>query len=245
MRSLTELVVVMYAHGRLVNMRTVILSLALVAVALALSAAVSCGADETNLLDNAGFESGEDPWSSLDTPPFERVTNQAVTGDTSALLQIVADREDTGSGRSLLLQDVETEESPEVLSGFYRVENWTKGAERQSVRIGVVVFGAKNLMGDFPNHQIHYILAGAVPEPGRETNVRNIYLGSEEPLQNQWIPFQADVRQDFADLWGASPEGHELIRVVFEVRFDVKEEGSTPVRGDVYLDDLYLGPSTD
>jgi hypothetical protein len=245
MRSLTELVVVMYAHGRVVNMRTVTRGLALVAVALAMSASVSCGADKTNLLENSGFESGEDPWSSLDAPPFERVTDQAVAGDASALLQIAADPEDTGSGRSLLLQDVEAEEFPEVLSGFYRVENWTKGAERQSVRVAVVVFSAKNLPGDLPNHQVHYILAGVVPEPGRETNIRNIYLGGEEPRQNQWIRFQGDLRRDFVDLWGEQPEGYELIRVIFEASFDDKEEDSTPVRGDIYVDDLYLGPSPD
>lgn len=245
MQALTDLVIVMYARGHVMEIRTVARGLALLAVALAMSGAVSCGDGKGNLLENPSFEAGEDPWSTLNALPFQRVTNQAVDGDTSALLQIAASPEDTGSGRSLVLQNVEGGEFPEVISGFYRVENWTKGAERQSIQVAVIVLGATNLRGEFPNHQVHYILGGVAPEAGSETNIRNVYLGDEEPNQNQWIPFQGDVRQDFIDLWGAPPEGYELIRVLFETRFEDKEEGSAPVRGDIYLDDLYLGPSTD
>lgn len=242
--ALTEPTVVMYAAGRAMRMRTLTRYLALAVIALVMSTSVSCGGGKANLLENPGFEAGEAPWSSLEELSFERVTNQAHTGEASALLQIATEPEDTGNGRSLLVQDVTSEEFPEVLSGFYRVENWTKGAESQSVKVAVVVFAADNLMGDFPNHQVHYILAGVAPEPDSGGNIRNIHLGSEEPDQDQWVAFQGNVRTDFSDLWGAVPEGYELLRVIFEVGFDNKEEG-TPVRGDVYFDDLHFGSPPD
>jgi len=45
---------------------------------------------------------------------------------------------------------------------------------------------ADSLQDDFPNHQVHYILAGTASDAGPETNIRNVQLG-EEPWLNQRV----------------------------------------------------------
>lgn len=223
--------------------RTLIHGLVFTVIVLITVGALSCSdGGAGSMFDNPGLEDGEDAWEVLDGPGFQRVTDQARSGEASALVQLKAAAEDSGTGRSHLLQDLEADDFPQALSGFFRVENWTKGTEAQFVQVSVIVFSATNLGQEFPNHQIHYILTGSAPDPSPDTNIRNVRLGDEEPIQNQWIRFQADLSKDFTDLWGAEPDGFELIRVIFEVRYDDKEEGSTPPRADVYFDDLYVGP---
>jgi hypothetical protein len=217
--------------------------------------AVSCGSGadsspaatppaDTNLLENPGLELGGEPWYSLEEPSFVVTRDEAHSGSSSALLRLRADPDHEGTRVHHLVQDVQVEEGqpfPEVLSGFYRIGHWARDTDLQYVQAVVAVFESDNLPA-FLNHQVRYVLAGLDEEPFSVGNARFVLLGEEEPEEGRWISFHADVRDDFERLWGAVPEGYNLIRVLFELRYDNKASGETP-EADVYFDDLYLGPA--
>ena len=56
--------------------------------------------------------------------------------------------------------------------------------------------------------------------------------------------FSRSVREDFKDLWGLAPEDVKSVRIFFEARFDSPAEIQPQIAGDVYYDDLYLGPQS-
>lgn len=196
-----------------------------------------------NVFRNPGFEDGTDPWFSLRPPDFTLADDVAYTGDASAHLEMRSAPEDEGTKIIYLVQEVQPDQLPEVLSGHYRVANWIRGTELQYLQFVVIVFGAANLPGDYSNHQIRYILAGVDEEPLDIANARFAFVSREDPTLDEWVPFQANVRQDFEQLWGASPEGFEMVRVLFEVRYDGKVAGQDTPEADVYYDDLYFGPA--
>jgi len=226
--------------------------LALLLAALALSAA--CGSspeglnppEGPNLFLNPGFEQGEKPWISLTTgvwgTPFAVSQDAAHSGQHSAFLQMRG-TEEAGARVFGVVQEVNPKEFPELISGYYRVGQWTRGTDTQYLQFVVIAFGATNMPGDYPNHQIRYLLAGASRQPIFIENARFIYVGWEEPTPDGWVYFERNVRQDFIDQWGAAPEGFSMIRVLFEVRYDDKEAGVTDPMADVFYDDLYLGPA--
>lgn len=231
-------------------MRRSLLPIALVATAI-IAACGGGGQEETgsqappqgNVFQNPGLEEGRDPWFSLDEPEFILAEDIAHTGEASALLRMRADPQQEGTKVFDLVQEVTPEQIPEVLSGHYQVTVWTPGTRLQYLQFVVIAFGADNLPGGFPNHQIRYILAGIDEEPSVISNAHFVFLGNEDPPLEQWVPFEVNVRDDFQRLWGAAPEGFEKIRVLFEVRYDSKAPGEAP-GADVYYDDLYLGPPT-
>ncbi len=96
---------------------------------------------------------------------------------------------------------------------------------------------------EFPNHQIHYLLAGIDEEPAEVRNAYFVFLSREDPRQDEWVYFRADVRDDFEQLWGAVPEGYSSLRVLFRLVYEDRADGE-PVEADVYFDDLYLGPAS-
>lgn len=195
---------------------------------------------QVNVLRNPGFETGREPWLSLEPPDFILSDELAHTGQASALLQMRADPQQEGAKVFYLVQEVAPEKFPEVVSGNYQVTEWTRGTALQYLQFVVIAFGADNMPDGFPNHQIRYILAGIDREPFRIDNARFVFLSREDPPLGQWVPFRANLRDDFQRLWGAVPEGYEKIRVLFEVRYDSKARGESP-GADVYYDDLYLG----
>ena len=209
---------------------------------------------EANLLENPGFEEGEEPWFSLDSEawgkPFTVSTRQAHSGSQSALLELRS--EDPGPDRTRVygvVQEVSPEEFPEVLSGWYYVENWRQGTPKQYLQFVVIVFDAENLPREVQslganNFQVRYVLAGVDEPPLRISNARYVMVGTGEPEEGTWVYFERNIRQDFLDLWGIVPEGYESIRVFFEVRWDDRSPDDGPSTGDVYYDDLYLGPAT-
>jgi hypothetical protein len=149
------------------------------------------------------------------------------------------------------VQEVAPSEFPELISGYYRVENWLRGTPKQYLQFVVILFAPTNLTKDkegaaltapFSNYQIRYPLAGISEEPFLIANAFFKFLGTEDPRQGEWVYFESNIKQDFQELWGAVPEGYSKIRVLFEVRFDDKEAGS-PAEADVYYDDLYMGPA--
>jgi hypothetical protein len=141
-----------------------------------------------------------------------------------------------------VVQEVSPDHFPEVLSGNYYVDDWTKGTPKQYLQFVVIVFGATNLPGGFVNHQIRYPLAGINAEPFAISNAKFRFVGTEEPTTGQWVHFERPIARDFEELWGAVPQGFEKIRVLFEVRYDDKTAGGEG-KADVYYDDLYLGPA--
>jgi hypothetical protein len=228
-------------------MRRRFLPIALVATAV-VAACGGGGQDDTasqtpaqvNVFQNPGLEEGRDPWFSLREPEFTLSEDIARTGEASALLQMRADPQEEAKG-FYLVQEVTPGQIPEVLSGHYQVTAWTPGTRLQYLQVVVIVFGADNLPGDYPSHQIRYILAGIDEEPFAIENAQFVFLDGEDPPLEQWVPFEVNVRDDFQRLWGAVPKGFEKIRVLFEVRYDSKAPDETP-EADVYYDDLYFGP---
>jgi hypothetical protein len=213
---------------------------------------------EANAFHNPGLESGREPWCSLhvtEVPPFEVTQDFAHSGDSSAVLQMRVPAEEAGNAKVFyLVQEVMPEELPELISGYYRVENWSKGTPKQYLQFVVILCrekegfdcrgGATNLPGEH-NHQIRYILAGIDEEPFQIANAFFVFLSREEPRTGEWVYFERNLMDDFEELWGAVPEGFDKIRVLFEVRYDDKEAGTLPAEADVYYDDLYMGPASE
>lgn len=217
-----------------------------VAVATPGAAATPTGPSGPNLFSNPSFEEGEEPWISLTTEawgtPFRVSRDAAHSGGQSALLEMRA-TEERGTKVFGVVQEIQPEEFPELISGYYRVGEWTRGTDTQYVQFVVIAFGATNMPGGFPNHQLRYPLAGIGDAPFVISNARFVFVGTEEPLPDDWVYFERNIRQDFLDKWQAVPQGFSKIRVLFEVRYDGKDEGVTDVSADVFYDDLYLGPA--
>jgi hypothetical protein len=213
---------------------------------------------QANLFHNPGLESGEEPWCSLhagEVPPFEVSQDYAHSGESSALLRMRVPAEEQGKAKVFyLVQELMPEEFPELISGYYRVENWTKGTPKQYLQFVVILCrevggrecggGATNLPGEH-NHQIRYPLAGISEEPFPISNAYFVFLSRDEPKQGEWVYFERNLHQDFEELWGAVPEGFDKMRILFEVRYDDKEAGPAPAEADAYYDDLYMGPASE
>jgi hypothetical protein len=213
---------------------------------------------QANIFHNPSFESGREPWCSLhlgEVPAFQISQDYAHSGQSSAYLQMRVPAEEAGYAKVFyLVQEVVPQEFPDVISGYYRVENWSKGTPKQYLQFVVILcrqgqggdcaLGATNLPGDY-NHQIRYILAGISEPPFEITNAHFVFITTEEPKQGEWVYFERNIKQDFEQLWGAVPEGFDKMRVLFEVRYDNKEAGEVPANADVYYDDLYMGPASE
>ncbi len=235
------------------------LTVLLVSLAVAGAAAGACSsggdgdADRTstaratgNLFENGGFEAGEAPWFTIaEESGFELTSELAHTGDHSAVLRMDDAAFASGTKVYYLVQEVEPEELPEVVEGFYRVENWNRGAERQYVQFVIAVIGPDNFPDFAGNFQLRYLLAGQEVPPFEIRNGRFLFVNRNEPVEGEWIRFSLNVRDDFATYWQAIPEGFETLRLFFEVRWGAKDRGSGAPRGDVYNDDLYIGDQRD
>lgn len=196
-----------------------------------------------NVFANPGFEVGAPPWCFLKPPPFVVSDTVAHSGSASAHLPFSADQSEEGHKIAYLVQEIKPQELPEVLSGYYRVENWNKGTEKQYLQFVVIVLGDDNLPGGYSNHQIRYLLAGIGDPPFAISNAHFVFLSRDDPPTGEWVRFERNVREDFETLWGAAPKNFDYIRVLFEVRYDDKKIGEGPLGADVYYDDLYFGPA--
>jgi len=201
--------------------------------------------DDGNLLLNAGFEDGDAPWFSLnEEAAFAVSSDLGHSGEASALLRMRDPPEQTGAKVYYLIQEVTPDSFPEEVSGYYRVEHWQRGTPKQYLQFVVIAFGADNLPGGYPNHQIRYLLAGIDRAPFAISNAFFQFLNTAEPALGEWVPFKVNVADDFSRLWGAVPKDFEKIRVLFEVRWDDKSAGDGTAEADVYYDDLYVGGAT-
>jgi hypothetical protein len=204
-----------------------------------------------NAFQNAGFESGGDPWTSLSTAdwgtPFVVSQQQAHSGSNSAYLQLRS--EDGGATKVYgVVQELPPTDFPETLSGYYYVDPWEKGTPKQYLQFAVIVNDAANIPTEVTqlratNHQIRYILAGVDSQPTNIANSRYVFVSKDAPKQGEWVHFERNIRQDFCDLWGSVPVGYSSIRVLFETRWDDRAGSDGPAAADVYYDDLYWGPA--
>ncbi len=192
---------------------------------------------------NPSFEDGTDPWCSLKPPAFALSDDLAQSGKASAYLPFRAGLSEQGNKIFYLVQEISLHELPDVISGYYRVENWEKGTEKQYLQFVVIVFGAANAPIAASNHQIRYLLSGIGTPPFEIANAKFVFLSRDEPPIGEWVRFERNLREDFEKSWGSIPQNFDKIRILFEVRYDDKEAGEGPVAADVYYDDLYLGPA--
>jgi hypothetical protein len=201
-----------------------------------------------NLLTNPSFEQGSDPWITLAPESgFEVTQEQARCGASSAVLRMHDPAGAEGSKVYYLVQEINPAEFPDVVSGFYRVEDWNKGTVRQYVQFVIIAIGPKNFASlpadrQAPNYQIRYPLAGIQSPPFSIGNAFFKFLGRDEPAEGQWVFFQANIKEDFQNLWNLVPADYEKLRLLFEVRWDAKTANDGAPNGDVFYDDLYAGP---
>ena len=242
---------------RLSKLLTIVSAMAIVAVI-----AVACSGDDGpsptaspspaatgtepvgNLLVNPGFEEGDDPWYTIvEESGFEVTTELPHEGDHSALLRMDDPLSAEGGKVYYLVQEITPEEFPDVVEGFYRVENWHRGTLRQYVQFVIIAFGPSNFPTTVSNYQLRYLLAGIDSPPFDIGNAHFVFVNRDEPVEGEWVPFSLNVRDDFEELWGRVPEDTEKLRLLFEVRWDGKEAGDGTPRADVYYDTLYAGDS--
>jgi hypothetical protein len=206
-----------------------------------------CGGGSANLLRNGGFENGNEPWHTMDSPSwsasFEVTSRLAHSGSRSVHLQLVPPGAPALNRVFGVAQDIAVTEVPEYVSGYYRVENWKKGTEFQYLQFVVIVFTTDPQTGQSSNTQIRYLLAGAASEPFDIGNAKFVFVDKADPQQGTWVHFAGNVRADFERLWGSLPQNVTSVRLFFETRFDSATEVQPQMAGDVYYDDLYLGPA--
>ncbi|MCH8815308.1 MAG: hypothetical protein IH957_09480 [Chloroflexi bacterium] len=222
-------------------------------VLLALLAAACSGGDDNsprptnapgNLFDNPGLENGEEPWFTLKPDSGFTVTDEfAHSGTYSAYQNMDDPAEASGLGKVYyLVQEITPPEFPEIVEGFYRVENWRRGTPLQYLQFVIIALEPQNFdLSEVSNFQLRYIIAGVNAPPFDIGNAHFVFLSREDPVIGEWTHFSANVREDFQELWGLVPEDFTLLRLFFEVRWDGKSAGSGAPRADVYWDDLYIG----
>lgn len=200
-------------------------------------------ASSRNLLMNESFEAGKEPWFALVTPnweSFEITDRYASHGRHSAYLGLRAASSAEGTKIVGVVQEVRPAEFPRRLSGFYHVEHWRRGAQKQYLQVVVIVF-ADPTNKPFPNYQLRYVLSGIDRPPLQIVNAKYVLSGISEIQEGRWIKFDFDLHSDFQRHWGQIPKGFAKIRILFEVRYDEKTAGGGDAGADVYYDDLYFG----
>lgn len=196
----------------------------------------------TNLLVNAGFEEGSQPWITLSAEAgFEITQEQAHSGSSSAVLRMHDPAEAQGAKVYYLVQEIAPQEMPDVVRGYYRVENWHKGTVRQYLQFVIIAFDPDNFPSGVSNYQIRYPLAGIDSPPFDIGNAYFVFVTRKDPVVGEWVPFEVHPRADFQKYWGRVPEGFSKLRLLFEVRWDGKRAGDGAPSADVYYDDLYAG----
>jgi len=225
----------------------------LAALALALVPSAGCEREKEpagkprprgNLLENPGFELGDAGWQWLGWSrvwgPFEITDKMARSGKKSAYLRLDVRAGDTGAKKIRgVMQSIKPDSFPEVASGWYRIENWKRGVDRQYVQFVVIAW--EKYKG-FPNYQLRYVLDGVDRQPLRIGNAKYTILSSApEPETGKWVRFELPIREDFSRLWGKVPDNYDKLNFFYEARFEQYPEGSRHIRADVYFDDLYAG----
>ena len=96
-----------------------------------------------NLIINPSFEEGNKSWDWLDWSDswaaFEIVTNKSHSGNNSALLRMSSLKENRSTVVWGITQEIiVTSEFPNLLEGYYFVENWSRGTEKQYIQVVII-----------------------------------------------------------------------------------------------------------
>jgi hypothetical protein len=169
----------------------------------------------------------------------------AHSGTQSAHLSLASAGYDGGERVYGAIQEVTgVHRLPRRLAGWYRVERWVQGTEKQYLQAVVVVWGTRNAVSAVSKSaplQVAYVFGGINSPPFHIENRRFFLPRTRTVEQGRWIRFERDLHEDFLNMWGLVPEGRLRVRVLFEVRFDDHRPGEDGAAADVYYDDLYLG----
>jgi len=201
-----------------------------------------------NLLVNASFEQGREPWYDFQSPDkpfwgsFEISDAHAFDGHRSLGLHLDSADFDTSVGIAGAAQDVAVGALPSRLSGRYRVDRWERGAPAQYIQVVLMVFGAENFQELRGSAQLALVLAGIDTPPFAIRNRVFAFAGPVEPESERWIAFDFDLHESFQRHWGKVPVGFGKVRLFLEARFDGRGGGGAPrARAEVHFDALYLG----
>ncbi len=203
---------------------------------------------ESNRLRNASFEGEEaSPWFDFaqrnpkQWGPMAISDERAREGERSALL--VLDSGASGEAVRVLgvAQEIRGGGCPAYVSGWYFVEDWSRGCEAQYLQVVAIALGGEAPEG-LPNYQVARTLAGVTRAPFRILNRRFEIGGPPEPEVGRWVFFEVDLAAMFERRWGMVPDEGSTIRLFFEARYDGRDaERDPPARARVYFDDLYAG----
>jgi hypothetical protein len=201
-----------------------------------------------NLLVNASFEQGREPWYDFQGPDkpfwgsFEISDAHAFDGHRSLRLHLDGADFDTSVGIAGAAQDVAVSVLPSRLSGRYRVDRWERGAPAQYIQVVLMVFGAENYRELRGSAQLALVLAGIDTPPFAIRNRVFEFAGPVAPESERWIAFDFDLHEHFQRHWGKVPVGFAKLRLFLEARFDGRGGGAAPrARAEVHFDALYLG----
>ncbi len=217
------------------------------------------GPGDGNLLANPGFEAGREGWHHLADNPnwgdFAIVDAPVRSGARAAHLPLRWESGRAGQPARVygVIQEPSPEAFPDVVSGWYRVERWSRESEETLLylQVVVIVWGDPRtpelVETDLPpervtNYQLRYYLAGLERPAFRLVNAKLVFVRRGPPPIGSWVYFELPVKRDFERLWGVAPEGYDSVRLLFEARWDDKPEGSG-VHADAYFDDLFFGPA--
>ena len=212
-----------------------------------------------NLLENPGFELGREAWTTMggeNWGAFDVVDVPVHSGLHSAHLAVKAVAESPEKAKVFgVVQEIRRDtlpgDFPDVVSGWYRVNEWNRPATGADLYIQavVIIWGdprTSALIGQpagqkpVSNYQIRFYLAGLVEPAFRLSNARLDFVTRGQPTQGEWVRFEIPVKQKFQELWGTVPADYEFIRILFEARWDNKAAG-TILSADVTYDDLFFG----
>jgi len=203
-----------------------------------------------NLLGNASFEDGLQPWAGMNQmiwgrQAFELSTAQARTGKYAARVDLNGNTPKAKTELAGVAQELLPARFPRTLRGSYFVEQWQPGGRRPYIQWVVIVFGATDRPVGLPaaanNHQIRAPIVGLTQPAFAIRNAKWHITGPTKPTLNQWIDFEVNLHDLFKKKWGNIPQNFQSIRVFYELRWDGGDARHGPTQAVVYFDDLYLG----
>lgn len=206
---------------------------------------------EHNLILNPSFEKSGMEWKWLQWSsgwaPFEISTNRSHQGSHAALLKVSSAEQNRSTVVWGVVQEITIAgRFPTCLEGYYFVEKWSRGAERQYIQVVIIDLTEKVLDGKV-NPQIRYILSGLDKLPYILVNAHYVFVDPErkiEPIQGSWVKFSMNPLKDFKENWGYIPSSGHTVRLLFEARFDNRKKDDPNSEAYVYYDDLYFGQSS-
>lgn len=203
----------------------------------------------SNRLRNASFEAeSAAPWFDFsDRNPsqwgaFTIEQTHAREGRRAALLELDSEGVQ-GAVRVLGVVQEITGPCPAYVSGWYFVERWERGCERQYLQVVAIASGGWTPPG-VSNYQVARTLAGVESPPLRMKNRRFEVGGPSEPELGRWVFFEVDLASMFERRWGRAPGEDAHIRLFFEARYDGRTPGDPRAVARVWFDDLYAGPES-